>query len=104
MFCIIVLRNILFQTILISIFFKNWLHLSVSFNRQAFKNIHQMLKPNGTMLLYIIAYHDIYEVLRILAQDIRFVEYVPVNYNMLLNYNYYLIYFFLIFITCFIIL
>jgi len=66
-----------------------------SFNRQAFKNTHQMLRPNGTMLLYIIAYHDIFEVLRILAQDIRFVQYVPVNYNMLLNYNYYLIYFFI---------
>jgi len=40
-----------------------------------------MLRPDGTMLLYMIAYHDIYEVLRILAQDIRFVQYVPVNYN-----------------------
>ncbi|XP_011878407.1 PREDICTED: NADH dehydrogenase [ubiquinone] 1 alpha subcomplex assembly factor 5-like [Vollenhovia emeryi] len=44
--------------------------------QQAFKNIYQMLQPNGTVLLYIIASHDIYEVLRMLVQDIRFASYV----------------------------
>lgn len=48
-----------------------------------------MLRPNGTILLYIVAIHDIYEVLRILAQDIRFAQYTPVS--ILLNINYIII-------------
>ncbi|XP_039306344.1 juvenile hormone acid O-methyltransferase-like [Solenopsis invicta] len=47
------------------------------FNRQAFKNIYQVLRPNGTALLYIVASHDIFEVLRILARDVRFEQYIP---------------------------
>ncbi|TGZ49823.1 putative methyltransferase, partial [Temnothorax longispinosus] len=45
--------------------------------RQAFKNIYQMLRPNGTILLYIVQYQDVFEVLRILEQDIRFAQYIP---------------------------
>ncbi|XP_039307259.1 juvenile hormone acid O-methyltransferase isoform X3 [Solenopsis invicta] len=45
--------------------------------RQAFKNIYQILRPNGTALLYIVASHDMFEVLRILARDVRFEQYIP---------------------------
>ncbi|XP_071639421.1 juvenile hormone acid O-methyltransferase-like [Temnothorax longispinosus] len=45
--------------------------------RQAFKNIYQMLRSNGTILLYIAASHDSCEVLRILERDIRFTQYIP---------------------------
>ncbi|XP_071564715.1 juvenile hormone acid O-methyltransferase-like [Temnothorax nylanderi] len=45
--------------------------------RQAFKNIYQMLRPNGTILLYIVASQDVFEVLRILEKDIRFAQYIP---------------------------
>ncbi|XP_011172993.2 juvenile hormone acid O-methyltransferase-like [Solenopsis invicta] len=45
--------------------------------RQAFKNIYQILRPNGTALLYIVASDDLFEVLRILAQDVRFEQYIP---------------------------
>ncbi|XP_036144541.1 juvenile hormone acid O-methyltransferase-like [Monomorium pharaonis] len=45
--------------------------------RQAFKNIYQILRPNGTLLFYIIESHDVFEVLRILARDIRFAQYIP---------------------------
>ena len=65
-----------------------------------------MLKPYATMLVYVIASHDFFEVLKFLEQDSRFAQYIPVNYNIhiklliniLLNYNYYLIYIFTIFI------
>ncbi|KYQ53181.1 Biotin synthesis protein BioC [Trachymyrmex zeteki] len=49
--------------------------------RKAFENIYQMLKPNATMLVYIIASHDLFEVLKFLEQDVRFAQYIPVNYN-----------------------
>ncbi|KYN35469.1 Putative methyltransferase 235L [Trachymyrmex septentrionalis] len=45
--------------------------------RQAFKNIYQMLKPNASMLVYIIASHDFFEVLKLLEQDSRFAQYIP---------------------------
>ncbi|KYN28220.1 PREDICTED: juvenile hormone acid O-methyltransferase-like [Trachymyrmex cornetzi] len=45
--------------------------------RQAFENIYQMLKPNATMLVYVIASHDLYEVLKFLEQDTRFAQYIP---------------------------
>ncbi|XP_077277072.1 juvenile hormone acid O-methyltransferase-like [Temnothorax americanus] len=45
--------------------------------RQAFTNIYQMLQPNGTILLYIVASHDVYEVLKILERNIRFAQYIP---------------------------
>ncbi|XP_071560683.1 juvenile hormone acid O-methyltransferase-like [Temnothorax nylanderi] len=45
--------------------------------RQAFRNIYQMLQPNGTILLYIVASHDVCEVLRIVERDIRFAQYIP---------------------------
>ncbi|XP_012530795.2 juvenile hormone acid O-methyltransferase [Monomorium pharaonis] len=45
--------------------------------RQALKNIYQILRPNGTLLFHIIESHDTFEVLRILARDIRFEQYIP---------------------------
>ncbi|XP_011064518.1 PREDICTED: uncharacterized protein LOC105152121 [Acromyrmex echinatior] len=45
--------------------------------RQAFENIYQMLKPNATMLVYVIASHDIFEILKLLEQDTRFAQYIP---------------------------
>ncbi|KYN07917.1 Putative methyltransferase 235L [Cyphomyrmex costatus] len=45
--------------------------------RQAFENIYQMLKPNATMLVYIIASHDLFEVLKFLEQDVCFAQYIP---------------------------
>ncbi|TGZ48683.1 putative methyltransferase [Temnothorax longispinosus] len=53
--------------------------------RQAFRNMYQMLRPNGTILLYIIASSDMFEVYKILERDIRFAQYIPVN--ILLNFN-----------------
>ncbi|XP_071568865.1 juvenile hormone acid O-methyltransferase-like [Temnothorax nylanderi] len=45
--------------------------------RQAFRNIYQMLRPNGTILLYIAASHDSCEILRNLKRDSRFAQYIP---------------------------
>ncbi|XP_011685176.1 PREDICTED: NADH dehydrogenase [ubiquinone] 1 alpha subcomplex assembly factor 5-like [Wasmannia auropunctata] len=57
--------------------------------RQAFENIYQMLRPNGTMLLSITVSHDIFEVLKFLTQDIRFAQYMPnmIKNNMILPYQ-----------------
>lgn len=38
-----------------------------------------MLRPNGTILVLLVAYHDVFEVLKNMAQDIRFASYIPVN-------------------------
>ncbi|XP_011868290.1 PREDICTED: uncharacterized methyltransferase C70.08c-like [Vollenhovia emeryi] len=45
--------------------------------RQAFKNIYQMLRPKGTILFYISAFNDMFDVLKMMAQDIRFAQYIP---------------------------
>lgn len=44
--------------------------------QQALENIYQMLRPNGTIFLNIIAFQDLFEVLKILARDIRFEHYM----------------------------
>ncbi|XP_011685177.1 PREDICTED: uncharacterized protein LOC105448353 [Wasmannia auropunctata] len=57
--------------------------------RQAFENIYQMLRPNGTMLLSIVVSQDIFEVLKLLTQDTRFAQYMPdmIKNNMILPYQ-----------------
>ncbi|EGI59945.1 Putative methyltransferase 235L [Acromyrmex echinatior] len=46
--------------------------------QQVLENIYQMLQPDGTMLVHlIIASHNVYDVLRILAWDTRFASYMP---------------------------
>ncbi|KAL0134160.1 hypothetical protein PUN28_001179 [Cardiocondyla obscurior] len=47
--------------------------------RQALTNIYEMLRYNGTTLLYIIASHNVYDVLNTLIHDIRFAQYAPDN-------------------------
>ncbi|CAL1687505.1 unnamed protein product [Lasius platythorax] len=44
--------------------------------RQAFENIYYMLRPGGSILLLIVATHDIFEVMKIMARDIRFAPYI----------------------------
>ncbi|XP_072747975.1 juvenile hormone acid O-methyltransferase-like [Anoplolepis gracilipes] len=44
--------------------------------RQAFENIHCMVKSGGNILLMFVASHDVYEVMKILAQDSRFAPYI----------------------------
>jgi len=48
-------------------------------NRQAFKNIYSMLRPNGTMHVLLVGYHDIFEVIEFLAKDDRYSSYIKVN-------------------------
>jgi len=38
-----------------------------------------MIRPGGNILILIVASHDIYEIMKILAQDIRFASYIQVN-------------------------
>ncbi|XP_025269751.1 juvenile hormone acid O-methyltransferase-like [Camponotus floridanus] len=44
--------------------------------RQAFENIFQMIRPGGNILMLIVASHDAYEIMKFLAQDIRFAPYI----------------------------
>ncbi|XP_012227039.1 juvenile hormone acid O-methyltransferase-like [Linepithema humile] len=44
--------------------------------RQAFENIYSMLRPNGTMLVLMVGYHDIFEVIQVLAKDDRYSSYI----------------------------
>jgi juvenile hormone acid methyltransferase len=44
--------------------------------QQALENIYCMLRPGGSILLLIVATHDIFEVMKIMAQDFRFAQYI----------------------------
>jgi hypothetical protein len=48
-------------------------------NRQAFENIHHMLRHGGTMLVLIVPYHITYDIIEVLMNDIRFSPYMQVN-------------------------
>lgn len=43
-----------------------------------------MLRPGGSILLLIVATHDIFEVMKIMAGDIRFASYIQVNFIILM--------------------
>ncbi|XP_029173012.1 juvenile hormone acid O-methyltransferase-like [Nylanderia fulva] len=45
--------------------------------QQTFQNIYCMLRHGGNILMLIVATHDIYEVMKIMAQDSRFKPYIP---------------------------
>ncbi|KAL6430555.1 hypothetical protein ACFW04_007855 [Cataglyphis niger] len=44
--------------------------------RQAFENIYRMIRPGGNIFMNMVASHDIYNIMNILAQDIRFAPYI----------------------------
>ncbi|XP_070150520.1 juvenile hormone acid O-methyltransferase-like [Polyergus mexicanus] len=44
--------------------------------RQAFENIYRMIRPGGNILMNLVASHDIYNIMNILARDIRFAPYI----------------------------
>ncbi|XP_011136977.1 juvenile hormone acid O-methyltransferase-like [Harpegnathos saltator] len=44
--------------------------------RQAFSNIYDMLQPGGTMLVYFVAFHDLFAVFDQLSQNIRYAPYI----------------------------
>ncbi|KYQ53175.1 Putative methyltransferase 235L [Trachymyrmex zeteki] len=44
--------------------------------KQAFENIYHMLRPNGTMLVFFVVSHNIFNVLENLIYDIRFAPYI----------------------------
>lgn len=54
--------------------------IDVLFNRRAFQNIYCMLRHGGNVLVIIVASHDIFEVIKIMARDIRFSAYIQVNF------------------------
>lgn len=53
--------------------------ISLLSNRQAFENIYSILAPNGTMLVLLVGFHDIFEVIQVLAKDDRYSSYIGVN-------------------------
>ncbi|XP_025269749.1 juvenile hormone acid O-methyltransferase [Camponotus floridanus] len=55
--------------------------------RQAFENIFQMIRSGGNILILIVASHDIFEIMKILAQDIRFASYIQDVRNYISPFN-----------------
>ncbi|XP_029658633.1 juvenile hormone acid O-methyltransferase-like [Formica exsecta] len=55
--------------------------------RQAFENIYRMIRPGGNILINLIASHDTYDVMNILAQDIRFAPYIQDIRNYVSPFN-----------------
>ncbi|XP_032684967.1 juvenile hormone acid O-methyltransferase-like [Odontomachus brunneus] len=45
--------------------------------RQAFSNIYEMLQPGGTILMNLVASHDIFDVFNQISQNPRYASYIP---------------------------
>ncbi|XP_070166753.1 juvenile hormone acid O-methyltransferase-like isoform X2 [Polyergus mexicanus] len=55
--------------------------------RRAFENIYRMIRPGGNILINLITSHDTYDVINILAQDIRFAPYIQDVKNYVSPFN-----------------
>ncbi|XP_050458199.1 juvenile hormone acid O-methyltransferase-like isoform X1 [Cataglyphis hispanica] len=55
--------------------------------RQAFENIYHMIRPDGNILMNLVASHDIYNIINILARDIRFAPYIQDIRNYVSPFN-----------------
>ncbi|XP_070163058.1 juvenile hormone acid O-methyltransferase-like [Polyergus mexicanus] len=44
--------------------------------QQAFENIYRMIRPGGNILMNLVASNDVFNIIKILAQDVRFAPYI----------------------------
>ncbi|EFN68634.1 Trans-aconitate 2-methyltransferase [Camponotus floridanus] len=55
--------------------------------RHTFENIYRMIRPGGNILILMIAHHDVYEIMKIFAEDIRFASYIQDVRNYISPFN-----------------